>query len=258
MFTIGQKFCLRGFFGAALAVLSAGTAIAQSDVATDASEPVATADSAPKSVKPGINKSFLNKELDVQSYVDRFETESREIFRARQSIVDAIGLKPGDRIADVGTGTGLFVEPFSEAVGKDGWVFATDIAPKFLERVERLIEMKSLNNASAVLSGQDDVRLPPNSVDVLFVCDVYHHFEFPSQSLYSIFRAVRPGGHFVIIDFNRIPGESRPWLLDHVRAGKEVFRSEIEDAGFEFVEEVEIPEFQENYFLRFRRPGNGG
>ncbi|TWU66823.1 Ubiquinone/menaquinone biosynthesis C-methyltransferase UbiE [Crateriforma conspicua] len=258
MFTFGRNFCHRGFVGAALVAVFAVPAVAQSDVTTDSSEPVATADAPTKSVKPGINKSFLSKDLDVQSFVDRFEAESREIFRARQSIVDAIGLKPGDRIADVGTGTGLFVEPFSEAVGKDGWVFATDIAPKFLERVERLIELKSLSNASAVLSGQDDVRLPPNSVDVLFVCDVYHHFEFPSQSLYSIFRAVRPGGQFVIIDFNRIPGESRPWLLDHVRAGKEVFRSEIEDAGFEFVEEVEIPEFEENYFLRFRRPGDGG
>jgi len=206
------------------------------------------------SVKPGINDSFKADDLDVQSFVDRFEVESREIFRGRQAIVDAIDLKPGDRIADVGTGTGLFVEPFSEAVGRDGWVYATDIAPKFLERVERMIELKALPNATAVLSGEDDVRLPPASVDAVFVCDVYHHFEYPRDSLRSIYRALKPGGQFIVIDFNRIPGQSREWLLGHVRAGKEVFKKEIEDAGFEFVEEVSIQEFEENYFLRFRRP----
>lgn len=206
-----------------------------------------------KSVKPGINKAFLDKDLDVQSFVDKFEVESREIFRARQRIVNAIGLKPGDRIADVGTGTGLFIEPFSEAVGKDGWVFATDIAIKFLDRAEKRIEMKSLANASAVLSGEDDIRLPPNSVNTVFVCDVYHHFEYPKQSLYSIHRALKPGGQFIVIDFERIPGVSREWTLGHVRAGKDEFRSEIESAGFEFIEEVDVEGFEENYFLRFKR-----
>ena len=56
-----------------------------------------------------------------------------------------------------------------------------------------------------------------------------------------------------MIDFERIPGKSREWLLGHVRAGKEVFRKEIEDAGLTFVEEVKIGGFKENYYLRFRK-----
>ncbi|MGB2501466.1 MAG: SAM-dependent methyltransferase, partial [Mariniblastus sp.] len=60
-------------------------------------------------------------------------------------------------------------------------------------------------------------------------------------------------GELVVIDFERIPGESREWLLGHVRAGKEVFRAEIMDAGFALDEEVTIKGFKENYFLRFRK-----
>ena len=58
----------------------------------------------------------------------------------------------------------------------------------------------------------------------------------------------------MVIDFERIPGVSREWTLGHVRAGKSVFRQEIEQAGFEFVEEIPLEQFEENYFLRFRKP----
>lgn len=207
-----------------------------------------------ESVKPGINDSFLDPELDVEQFISRFEVESREIYSQRDSIVRLLGIKAGDRVADIGTGTGLFVEPFSMAAGKAGWVYALDIAPAFVNRVGRISELKSLGNVTPVLCGEDDVRLPPESIDVGFICDVYHHFEYPMDSLKSIFSATRPGGTLVVIDFERIPGVSREWTLNHVRAGKEVFRKEIEDAGFEFVEEVTVPGFAENYFLRFRRP----
>ena len=62
------------------------------------------------------------------------------------------------------------------------------------------------------------------------------------------------GDTLVVIDFERIPGKSREFILGHVRAGKEVFRSEIVAAGFRYVEEIKLPEFKENYFLRFRKP----
>jgi ubiquinone/menaquinone biosynthesis C-methylase UbiE len=206
----------------------------------------------PKSVKPGINKEFLDPDIDVEKWINRFEVESREVFRARIQIVKQLKLSPGDRIADVGTGTGLFVEPFSEAVGKKGWVYALDIAPKFVDRVGKMVDILKLNNVTPVLSGQDDIRLPPGSIDVAFICDVYHHFEYPAQSLASIHQAMVPGGKLVVIDFERIPGKSREWTLNHVRAGKATFRKEIEQAGFEFVEDVKLSALNENYYLHFR------
>ncbi|WP_299469481.1 methyltransferase [uncultured Gimesia sp.] len=206
-----------------------------------------------KSVKPGINKPFLDPDLNIEEWINRFEVESREVFRAKEQILKQLKLAPGNRIADIGTGTGLFVEPFSEAVGNKGWVYALDIAPKFVERIAKMADILNLNNVTPVLCGQDDIRLAPGSIDVAFICDVYHHFEYPAASLASIHKAMVPGGKLVLIDFERIPGTSRDWTLNHVRAGKETFRKEIEQAGFEFVEEVKIPAFQENYFLCFKR-----
>jgi ubiquinone/menaquinone biosynthesis C-methylase UbiE len=206
------------------------------------------------SVRPGINAAFLDPELKVDEWVDRFEVESREIYTSRHEIVRALKLQPGDRVADVGTGTGLFVAPLAEAVSPRGWVFAADIAPAFVNRVGQLAQAKRLRNVTPVLCGEDHVRLPPASIDLAFLCDVYHHFEYPFSSLQSIFDALVPGGELVVVDFERIPGKSRDWVLGHLRAGKEVFRKEIEVAGFEFVEETPMEGFTENYFLRFRRP----
>ena len=67
----------------------------------------------------------------------------------------------------------------------------------------------------------------------------------------STAKALRPDGLVCLIDFERIEGVSSDWILGHVRAGKEVVRKEIEEAGFEMVEEVEI--FKQNYFLKFRK-----
>lgn len=206
------------------------------------------------SVKPGINDSFLDPELNVEEWVARFEVESREIFRARDKIVTLLKLTAGDRIADIGAGTGLFVEPFAKAVGPTGQVLPVDIAPAFVERISEIAETKGLLNVTPVLGGQDNVRLPPESIDAAFICDTYHHFEHPLASLASIQRALKHGGQLVVIDFERIPGVSREWTLGHVRAGKDVFRREIEQAGFEFVEEIPLEQFEENYFLRFRKP----
>ena len=91
-------------------------------------------------------------------------------------------------------------------------------------------------------------------LDLVFICDTYHHFEYPQTTLASLHAALRPGGMLAVVDFERIEGVSRPWVLNHMRAGKEVFRSEIEAAGFRFLEEVEVAGLEENYLLLFRRP----
>ena len=80
-------------------------------------------------------------------------------------------------------------------------------------------------------------------MDAALICDVYHHFEYHEDMLRSIRSAIRPGGRLVIVDFERIPGVTREWLLGHVRAGKSVVVEEILAAGFDMVDEVEIPGF---------------
>ena len=213
-----------------------------------------TAPAATTSVPAGINDNFRDPNLDVDNFVERFEGESREIFAARDEIVGALNLKPGMDVADIGAGTGLFTMPFARAVAPGGRVFALDIAPRFVEHIDARARESGLVNVEARRCAEDDVELPKGCVDVAFVCDTYHHFEYPQATLASIFKAVRSGGSLVIVELIREPGVSREWILNHVRAGQDVFRAEIEAAGFKFVEEVKISGLKENYFIRFRRP----
>ncbi|MCA9264916.1 MAG: methyltransferase domain-containing protein [Planctomycetales bacterium] len=206
-----------------------------------------------QSVRPGINDNFLSDELNVQEWLGRFEVESREVYSARDEVIKAIDIKPGMRVADIGAGTGFYTRMFAECVGQTGWVYAVDIVPKFLQHIQTQAADDKITNITTVLCPQDGVALPPDSVDAAYICDTYHHFEFPAATLATLFRAIRPGGTLVIVDFERIPGVSREWLLTHVRAGKDEVREEVVQAGFAFEGEVKIEGFEENYFLRFRK-----
>ncbi|HEX9813936.1 MAG TPA: methyltransferase domain-containing protein [Myxococcota bacterium] len=206
------------------------------------------------SVRPGVNDTFLAEDLDVERFVEIFEGESREVFVQRERIVGALAVSSGMTVADIGAGTGLFLPAFDREVGSEGRVYAVDISPKFLEHLRERAARENLARVEVVKALEDSVELPAATVDLAFVCDTYHHFEYPQSTLASLFAAIRPGGSLVILDFERIPGESTDWVLGHVRAGKEIFRREIETAGFRFEREVSVAGLEENYVLRFRRP----
>lgn len=214
----------------------------------------ASSKSGEASVRPGVNERFLAEDLDVESFVEIFEGESREVFVHRERVVEALGVSPGMTLADIGAGTGLFLPAFDREVGSAGRVYAVDISPKFLEHLRERTQREGLARVEVVEGLEDSVELSAASVDLAFVCDTYHHFEYPQSTLESLFKAIRPGGFLVIVDFERIPGESEEWVMGHVRAGKEVFRREIESAGFQFEREVSVEGLKENYLLRFRRP----
>ena len=202
-----------------------------------------------KSVRPGINKPFENP--DVKEYIGKFETESREIYAKREDILEKCQLKKDMAVADLGAGTGLFTRLFAEAVGPKGQVYAVDIAPKFIEHIEKTCKEAGLKNVTGVVCMPDSAGLPEGSVDLVFICDTYHHFEFPYKTMASIHKALRPGGQLVLIDFHRVEGKGFEWVLGHVRAGQAVFVQEIVSSGFRKVGEEKF--LRENYFVRFER-----
>ena len=202
-----------------------------------------------KSVRPGINKPY--EKPDVPEFIGKFETESREIYSQRKEIVEGCKLKPGMAVADIGAGTGLYTRLFAQQVGPKGKVYAVDIAPRFIEHIEKTCKDADITNVVGVVCTADSVRLPARSVDLVFICDTSHHFEFPFKTMASIHAALRPGGRVIVIDFHRIEGKSSEWVLNHVRAGQEVVVKEIESSGFKKVSENKL--LKENYFLVFQK-----
>jgi len=204
-----------------------------------------------KSVKPGINDTF--KDPKVQEYVEKFEIESREVFQRRAEILKACGIQEGTTVADIGAGTGLFTRLFSQSVGANGRVIAVDITRNFLEHISKTTREQNLRNVDTLLCTPDSTELPAESVDFAFICDTYHHFEFPNKTMKSLYRALKPHGRVVLIDFKRLEGQSTPWIISHVRAGQEVFEKEILDCGFVKLDQNESL-LKENYFLVFEKP----
>ena len=202
------------------------------------------------SVRPGINEKF--KKPDAAKWVERFEQEGREIYAHRDAIVKLSQVKPGMVVADVGAGTGLFARLFARATGCKGRVYAVDIAQEFIDHIAKTCADDGIKNVVGVVCDEDDCGLDPNSIDMAFLCDTYHHFEFPQKTMQSLHRALRNGGTIVVIDFHRIEGVSSDFIMGHMRAGQEEFRQEIEAVGFEFVDENKEL-LNENYFMRFRK-----
>jgi ubiquinone/menaquinone biosynthesis C-methylase UbiE len=199
--------------------------------------------------RPEINRQYETP--DFEQWVGVFERPGREVYDRRHENVQAVGPWRGAAVADIGAGTGLFTRLFARAVGPEGKVYAVDISREFVRNIRRIARTEGLTNVEGIVNTQTDVRLPPNSIDIAFVCDTYHHFEQPKPTLASIQRALRPNGALVIVDFRRVEGQSSAWILEHIRADRRAVIREVEAAGFRFVEEKGF--LRENYFLRFVR-----
>ena len=203
------------------------------------------------SVKPGINDPYFRAD-GLETYTRILEAKTREIVQRRSEIVDAIGLEKGMVVADIGAGTGLLTTGMAKRVGPRGTVFAVDIVPAFLERIRERTTAEGLSNVIVVRGEERATGLEPASLDLAFMCDTYHHIEYPEAYMRSLFRTLRPGALLVLVDMKRPEGESSPAVLRHVRADKPTVIAEVERAGFVFESEIDL--LRENYYLRFRRP----
>jgi predicted methyltransferase len=203
------------------------------------------------SVRPGINEPYFQPDA-LDRHTGVLEAESREVVQHRDEILDALGLRRKMVVADIGAGTGLFTTEIAKRVGKRGAVFAVDIVPVFLDLIRERVKADGLTHVTVVQGEERATALEPASVDLAFMCDTYHHIEYPHAYMRSLFQTLRPGATLVLIDFERIEGKSTPAILGHVRAGKPTVIDEVEQAGFVLESETDL--LEENYYLRFRRP----
>lgn len=205
--------------------------------------------SSEQNLNPDINRYY--EDPNVTQWRGVFEREGREIWDQRNEIVGQLRLQPGQAVADIGAGTGFFTVLMAQQVGPKGRVYAVDIAKNFVDAGVQRAKDQGLSNVIGVVNDQHSVQLPPNSIDLAFISDTYHHFEYPQSMLYSIHSALKQGGDMVIIDFRRVPESSSSWVLGHVRADAHQVIKEIEASGFEITEELDF--MQTQYYLRFRK-----
>jgi ubiquinone/menaquinone biosynthesis C-methylase UbiE len=199
-------------------------------------------------VAKDLNKSF---DVDASQWTERFEHEGRAIYDKRAEVLDAMNLKPGMDVADIGAGSGLFSRLIGQRVAPGGTVYAVDIAKNMVDYITKTAQEEHIANLKAVLGDPHSPKLAPNSVDAICIIDSFHHFEFPTDMLHEISKALRPDGILMLIDFKRIDGVSRSYILNMVRAGEGTFSDEFLNAGFELVDRRDDM-FPENYLLKFK------
>ena len=204
-------------------------------------------------VRPDINAPYLSADLDVDDLAEGFSAESREVFAARDAVTAALGIAPGDDVADIGAGTGIYLEPFARAVGPEGTVYAVDISELLVAYLGRYATQQGLTTVRPVLGRTADTGLEPGSLDLAFTSDVYHHFERPAAMNAHLFETIRPGGTFAVLDFRRGP-DAPGWIQRHVRTDKDGVIAEVTAAGFTYEGEADVAGLEDNYLILFRRP----
>jgi len=150
-----------------------------------------------------------------------------------REIVEAIGLKPGEAAADVGTGVGFMLPYFSHVVGDTGTVYAEDIAQDFLDKAKARTHDQGLKNVKFVLGTERDPKLPADTLEAVLVLDVYHHFDYPEAMLGHIRDSLLSDGKLVIVDFYKRP-DAMPGgrAMEHIRLDMDDVIKEVEENGF--------------------------
>jgi ubiquinone/menaquinone biosynthesis C-methylase UbiE len=204
------------------------------------------------SVRPGVNDRYFEADA-IASWTATFELERRDVIASRDEIVAALELSPGMTVADIGAGTGAFLASLSAGVGAEGTLYAVDIVPAFVEHLRTRAAAEQLPNVEVVAGTATAVMLPDASIDLMFMCDVYHHIEYPSVYARSLHRALRADGRLIIVEFDRIPGKTSPAMLRHVRQDKATLIAELTAEGFVLEREITDVPLRENYMLVFHK-----
>jgi precorrin-6B methylase 2 len=200
-----------------------------------------------KSVAPGLNEFWEKPDMEKAAVI--LEQDHPTIFKYRHAIVAVLNLEPGSDVADIGAGSGFIARLMAREVEPEGTIYAQEISQQHLDYIMKEAEKEGIDNIKPVLGEHRKTNLPENSVDVIVIIRTYHHFEYPLDMLASIKGALRPEGRFIVIDRERIRGNSSEWELNHWRAGKGTFTDEIVDAGFML--EKDLPLIPGNYYLVF-------
>jgi ubiquinone/menaquinone biosynthesis C-methylase UbiE len=144
----------------------------------------------------------------AEEYIKLLESERRIEGLQVAKVVEALKIRPDDRVCDLGAGSGLFTRPLARKAGGKGVVYAVDIDSELLKHVERTAQEQKLANIKPILASETDPKLP-EPVDLITIIDTLHHIGNQAEYLKGLKKYLRPGGRVAVIDF------SRDWPAGH-------------------------------------------
>jgi len=186
----------------------------------------------------GIGKWYMEREIAyVMGYqgIDWLERSEREKEENVSNLIQNMGIKSNDIIADIGAGSGYHVFRMAPLAEK-GLIYAVDIQGEMLMAIEKSKESFKIRNIETILGSEKSVNLPKNSVDKILMVDVYHEFNFPVEMIASIKNVLKPNGQIFLIEY-RGEDSKVPIKKIHKMTEKQAVR-EMEAAGFKLKENI--------------------
>jgi SAM-dependent methyltransferase len=165
-------------------------------------------------------------------YNATLEGPQRVDYQKPDEVMAALALKPGERVADIGAGSGYFTIPVAKAIGPSGVVWAVEIKQPLLDHIQKVAQKEKLANVRLKLVREDDPQLPAAGVDTVLIVNTWHHIRNRSEYAKKLRAALAPGGRVVIVDHILEPGGERPRGLrpEHVLS-REMTDAEFAEAG---------------------------
>jgi ubiquinone/menaquinone biosynthesis C-methylase UbiE len=165
---------------------------------------------------------------------DWLDRSDREMEEHPDEALDALGIKPDMIVADVGAGTGYITQRLAKRVGPAGKVYANDVQPEMLSRLQEHLEQNHVTNVETVLGTQTNPNLPANTFDLILMVDVYHEFSQPQRMLQELKKALKADGRLVLIEYRK-EDPTIPIRPEHKMSVAEV-KTEIEAEGYRLVD----------------------
>jgi len=184
---------------------------------------------------------------DPAAYIAALDDPARDAYQKPDEVMKALALRPGEVVADIGSGSGYFTLRFARAVGDTGRVYAVDVSPDMIRHLNHRLRDAGVRNVVPVLSDPDDPLLPDASVDRFVIVDTWHHIEDKAKYLALMKRMLKPGGQVVHIDFQKRDLPVGP--PTGMKIARQDLVKEMEAAGFGLVAEHAFLPYQ--YFLVF-------
>ena len=179
--------------------------------------------------------------------------ESRQREEDCRLMLDALDVRPGQTICDMGCGNGFYTLELARRVGPKGLVYAVDIQPEMLRMLAEAAGREGLTNIRPVLGTAIDPRLPAAAIDLCLCVDVYHEFSHPDAMLARVRESLADGGRLALVEFR---GEDPAVPIKPLhKMTKAQIRSELQPAGFRVVGEFDRLPWQHLVFLGVQQPG---